>query len=103
MSKVKLSQISKNERKKMKKILGAKIAQLKTQKEVINFLNDVLTESEFIMIFRRLQIAKMLLDGFLYWEIRKELNIGYDTIRTMAIKIGKSRGDLINFIKNLKI
>ena len=54
------------------------------------------------MILRRLQIAKMLLDGCLYWQIRKELGVGPDTIKTVRAKMDQGNGGYVNFIKELK-
>ena len=44
------------------------------------FLRDVLTESERIMVGRRLLIARELLAGKSYIDIAAELHVGYDTI-----------------------
>jgi Trp operon repressor len=45
-----------------------------------NFLRDVLTESERIMVGRRLLIAHELLTGKTYDDIASRLRVGYDTI-----------------------
>jgi len=103
MSKVIPSKISKLEREKLKNLLCQKIAKLNSKKQVINLLEDLLTESEFVMIVRRLQIAKMLIDGFLYWEIRKELGVSHDTIRSVRSKLDKGQGGYLSFIKKLKV
>lgn len=44
------------------------------------FLRDVLTESERIMIGRRLLIARELLSGSEYRTIGEKLHVGFDTI-----------------------
>lgn len=44
------------------------------------FLRDVLTESERIMVGRRLLIARELLAGNRYETIGEKLHVGYDTI-----------------------
>lgn len=103
MSKVIPGTISKSEREKLKKLLFTKIAKLKNQQEVGDFLDDLLTESEIVMIIRRLEIAKMLLDNYLYYQIRDELGVGYDTIRLVRGKLETGSGGYINFIKRLKI
>ncbi len=103
MAKIIPTRISESERKKLKRLLSAKIAKLKSQREVSDFLEDLLTESEFIMIIRRLEIAKMLLDGYLYYQIRNKLGASYETIRVVRNKINKGKGGYLNFIKKLKI
>jgi len=103
MSKVIPSKISKPEREKLKKLLCNKIAKLNSARQVTNFMEDILTESEFVMIVRRLQIAKMLLDDCLYWQIRNELGVGSDTIKTVRVKLDQGKGGYLNFIKKLKM
>jgi TrpR-related protein YerC/YecD len=56
------------------------VVSLKTREQIINFFKDLLTASESIMLARRIQIAKMLLQGHGYLEISKELKTGIDTI-----------------------
>lgn len=48
------------------------------------FLRDLLTESERIMLGRRILIARMLLAGASYEDIAEELKVGYDTIRRVG-------------------
>lgn len=103
MSKVIPAKISKSERQNLKNLLSSKISKLKTKNEVNNFLNDLLTESELVMIVRRLQVAKMLLDEFSYYQIRNELGVGYDTIKTVRHKLDTGSGGYLRFIKELKI
>ena len=103
MSKVIPTTISKTEREKLKKRLCVKIAKLNTSKEVNDFLDDLLTDSEFVMIIRRLQIAKMLLEGYFYFKIRQALNVSYNTIKDVRSNLDKGRGGYIKFIKDLKI
>ncbi len=103
MSKITQSELSKKEVNKMFELFYIKVNSLKTRQETADFLSDVLTESEKIMILRRLQIAKLLLNGDTYYEIRNKLNVGSDTIKTVRYKIDNGSGGYINFIKNFKI
>lgn len=103
MPKVIPTKISKSERETLKKLLSKKIAKLKTERDVINFLEDILTESEFIMIIRRLEIAKMLLDNKTYFEIVNELRVSHQTIKFVREKINSGRGGFLKFIKELKV
>lgn len=102
MPKVIPTKLSKNERRRLKDLLCTKIAKLRSAQEVNNFLEDLLTESEFVMIIRRLEIAKMLLDECSYFEIRKELNVGIQTIKFVREKINLGRGGYLQFIKKIK-
>lgn len=49
-----------------------------------NFLQDLLTQSEVIMIARRIQIARRLLSGESFPSIHKELRVGLNTIAAVA-------------------
>ena len=95
------STLSKKETDKMFDLLSKKISSLKKKKEVSGFLSDVLTSSERVMVFRRLQIAKMLLEGKTYFEIKKSLNVGVETIRGVRNKLDGGSGGYLNFIKKL--
>lgn len=103
MPKVIPSKLSKSERKNLKTLLCAKIAKLKSGKEVADFLDDLLTESEFVMLIRRLEIAKMLIDGATYFEIKKELHASSQTVKFVREKINLGNGGFYKFIKKIKI
>lgn len=102
MPKVIPTRLSQKERDKLKKLLSFKIYKLSSSQEVTNFLEELLTESEMVMIYRRLQIAKMLLDGALYYEIKDKLAVSYATIKVVREKINRGKGGYIKFIKGLK-
>lgn len=61
-------------------LLWTSIAQLETRQEVKQFFKDLLSESEAIMLARRIEIAKRLLEGEPYEKIASELKVGMDTI-----------------------
>jgi len=56
------------------------VSSLNSREEVKNFLRDLLTESERVMMGRRIIIAQRLLEEKSYLEIRQELGVGMDTI-----------------------
>ncbi len=56
------------------------VSGLKSREEIKNFLRDLLTESERVMIGRRIIVAQMLLEEKSYNEIVRELKVGKDTI-----------------------
>lgn len=57
-------------------LLWTSIAALKSRDEVKNFFKDLLSESESIMLSRRIMIAKHLLEGLTYDEIKVRLKVG---------------------------
>ena len=78
------------------------IALLKNRDEVKQFFKDLLTLSEVVMISRRLQIAKMLLEGFTYREIRVKLKIGLSTIVSVERWLNQGFGGYREIIKRHK-
>ncbi len=73
--KVKYHELSESEKKKYLGDFYSMIALLKTRDDAKNFFKDLLSLSEIVMISRRIQIAKMLLEEHTYESIRKELRV----------------------------
>ena len=48
--------------------------------EAANFIKDLLSESEALMLARRLQVAELLMQGLTYQQIRKISKISFSTI-----------------------
>lgn len=79
MGKVSVYKIDKKEKEKVVDELFEVISELRSKKEVFNFLVGLLTDSETLMIGRRIQIAKMLLDGKSYNQIARKLKVSHMT------------------------
>jgi len=80
MSLVNPKKLEQAERLKYLNLLWSSVASLKTKEEVKNFFKDLLSETEAVMLGRRILIAKLLLEGKTYEEIGRELNTGRGTI-----------------------
>ncbi|MFZ2970714.1 MAG: YerC/YecD family TrpR-related protein [Minisyncoccia bacterium] len=80
MSKVNPRKLDSNSKMKYLDLLWTSIAQLETRDEVKQFFKDLLSESEAIMLARRIEIAKRLLEGESYDNIASQLRVGKDTI-----------------------
>ncbi len=80
MAKVKVSSIPKQERMELVGDLFDVVYGLKTKTDTIDFLIGLLTPSESLMLARRIQVAKQLLEGKTYDEIRKNMKVSYNTI-----------------------
>ncbi|MFZ2975221.1 MAG: YerC/YecD family TrpR-related protein [Candidatus Moraniibacteriota bacterium] len=78
--KVKYHELSELEKKKYLGDFYTMVSLLKNREEAKNFFKDLLTLSEAVMISRRIQIARMLLEGHTYDEIRKRLKVGFNNI-----------------------
>ena len=80
MSKVNPRSLDPKSKMKYLDLLWTSIAKLETREEAKHFFKDLLSESESIMLARRIEIAKRLLEGNSYDEIARELKVGMDTI-----------------------
>ncbi|MDP4001405.1 MAG: Trp family transcriptional regulator [bacterium] len=68
--------------------LARAVTLLSTPVEGAEFLKDLLSESEVVMLARRLQIAELLIDGLTYEEIRERLGVGWNTIAKVQTWLG---------------
>ncbi|MCK4892289.1 MAG: hypothetical protein KAS78_06495 [Candidatus Pacebacteria bacterium] len=80
MSKVNPRKLEPKSKKNYLDLLWTSISRLKTRNEVEQFFKDLLSESEAIMLARRIEIAKCLLKGESYNSIADKLEVGKDTI-----------------------
>ncbi|MBU4141789.1 hypothetical protein KKE99_02865 [Patescibacteria group bacterium] len=80
MPKVDPRAIDSNSKMKYLDLLWTSIAQLENREETKIFFKDLLSESEALMLARRIEIAKRLIEGESYEAIAHELKVGMDTI-----------------------
>ena len=80
MPRVQPRQLEEKQRVEFLDILWTSIAMLKSRNEVKAFFKDLLSESEAIMLARRIKIAQRLLQGVEYDDIQDELHVGRSTI-----------------------
>lgn len=99
---VKYQSLTELEKKKFLGELYDMIALLKSRDEVKQFFKDLLTLSEVVMVSRRLQIAKMLLEGFTYRDIRAKLKVGISTIISVERWLNQGFGGYRNIIQRHK-
>ena len=67
-----------------------------------SFLSDVLTESEKVMIGRRILIAKRLLIGRSYRDIVREMGVGLDTVYKVKKWLGSRHEGIENVVEKVK-
>ena len=53
---------------------------LRNPSEAVQFLTDLLSRQEAIMLAKRIKIAKFLIEGMTYDEVRRILKVGHGTI-----------------------
>jgi len=77
-------QISKRDQKETLKRLYTAACAVKNEKQMEQFLREILTHSEQIMIGRRIWIAQLLLEGYTQDEIGERLQAGPGTIQRVS-------------------
>ena len=83
MSRVQPRNLEEKQRAEFLNMFWTSIAELKSRDEVKAFFKDLLSESEAIMLARRIKIAERLLQGVDYEEIQSELHVGRSTIASV--------------------
>src|SRR3989344_203300 len=77
--------ISPQTRERMYEILVKAISRANHQKDIVNFLTDLLSEPEREMLAKRLAIAYLLVkDTYTYREVSQLLKVGLETIQRVA-------------------
>lgn len=74
------NRLSKPEQQRLLIALCQAVSSIKDPKEAAQILTDLLTPSEIEMVAKRLEIAKLLIQGKTYDQIRTKINAGYSTI-----------------------
>lgn len=80
MAKVEYRKLEPNERKRLERELFSALLHPKKQKDSVSLFFNLLTPSERIMLNRRIQVAKYLIAGKSYIEIRADLGVGFELI-----------------------
>lgn len=80
MAKYNPKKLSSKHRNLLIRELSLILSDLKNANDIENFLKDLLSESEQVMLSRRLQIAKLLLRDLSYSDIKEKLKVGDATI-----------------------
>lgn len=79
---------------KDKKLLVDTLRKLKSQKDLSNFIDDLLTEEEILDLAQRLKIAKLILDGKTYDEIAEKVGTSTSTISKIGQILKYEKGGL---------
>ena len=83
MAKVKVYSIPKKERYQLIGEFFDIVAQLKTKQEIIDFFIGVLTPSESLMMARRIQVAKLLVEDESYAKVKEKMKVSPKTIQNV--------------------
>jgi len=83
MSRFNINNLNGEEKEKLLDKLFEAVKQLKSKQEIVSFFRDLLTDSESVMLARRLQIAQMIVDKKSFYEIREEMGASFDTINSV--------------------
>lgn len=100
--KVRYGQLTELEKKKYLGEFYTMISLLRSREEAKNFFKDLLTLSEVVMISRRLHVARMLMEGYKYEEIRKKMKIGVSTISHVDRWLNSGFGGYKSVVRRFK-
>ncbi len=101
MAKVKPYQMSALDRGMLFSRLCLAMTLLASVEEAKEFLIDLLTPSESLMLARRIKIAELLLMGMSYSEIREELGVGIGTISNVQQWLEAGSGRFRTVLKQI--
>ncbi len=102
MAKVRYNALNDFEKKKYLGEFYTMVSLLKTRDEAKNFFKDLLTLSEVVMISRRIQAAKMMLEGETYETISNKLKMSTTTIMQVERWLNNGFGGYKNIIRRYK-
>ncbi|MBL8030102.1 MAG: hypothetical protein JNN11_02540 [Candidatus Doudnabacteria bacterium] len=74
------TRLSKEEQNQLFITFAESLASLKNPLEAANFIRDLFSEQEALMLARRLQIAELIVEGLTYAQIRHEMKVSENTI-----------------------
>ncbi|PIR80204.1 MAG: hypothetical protein COU25_01255 [Candidatus Levybacteria bacterium CG10_big_fil_rev_8_21_14_0_10_35_13] len=78
------------------------ITLLENKTEVRDFLKALLTHTEMKMLAKRIQISKMLVDGYSYGEIRKYVKVTDPTIAKISNILATNGDGLLAAVRHLQ-
>lgn len=74
---------------------------IENREESVSFLKELLTPTEIRMMAKRIQIAKMLLEGYKYEAIRNFVRVTDHTISQVNNQLNFGNGGYIKIIKRI--
>lgn len=102
MSRVQPKSLPNKDRKELLDGLWFMIASLKTEEEVKNFFQDLLSETEAVMLARRIKIAKLLMQGMSYGRISDSIHASDGTIASVHRWLQSGFGGYQNALPRLE-
>ncbi len=102
MSRFKPERLLGKEKYKLLHEFWTTISLLETVEEIQNFLKDLLSETEAVMLARRLKIAQMIYQGKSYENIQRILHAAPGTIASVHSWLDGGFGGYVKGIQKLK-
>jgi TrpR-related protein YerC/YecD len=101
MAKIKYYELSPAERRTILNDFCEMVVSLKGKQDVEKFFKDLLTPSEAVIISRRIKIAKLLMTGSTYEDIKEQLGVGNTTIVQVERWLNEGFGGYRKALKKL--
>lgn len=80
MSKLAIDKMKEADERALRKIFRSTLETLEKEGTMKEFFEQALTASEVVMLARRIQIAKLLMQGFSIITIKRKLGVGQRTV-----------------------
>ena len=77
------------------------ITLIENRDEAVSFLKELLTQTEVRMLAKRIQVAKMLLEGYKYQDIIPHVRVTSGTISTVNNQLQFGNGGYIKILERL--
>ncbi len=95
------NKLSKSQQEDITSDLIHALVQTKSIEEVILFLQDLITKKEMEILSRRLRIAKLLIVGMTYDEIKDTIHVSHTTIAKIGTWLAEQGDGFRNIITKL--
>lgn len=88
---------------KDKKLIIDTLRKLKSEKDLSNFIDDLLTEEEILDLAQRIKIGKSILEGKSYDEISEKIGTSTSTVSKVGQILKYGKGGLEKTLKKKKL
>lgn len=97
--KIKFCHLSETQKKEYLGDFYSIVSSLRDYDETKSFFKDLLTTSEMVIICRRIQIAKLLIRGWTYEQIKEKMGAGMTTINQVDKWLNEGFGGYARVLK----
>lgn len=102
MPKFPRNSLSSQEQERILNEFALALSEIRNSHEALEFIRDLLSQSEAEMLARRIKIAELLLDGHTYQEVQDSLKVSHTTIARVGEWLKRSGNGYRTIVQRLK-